>query len=235
MSTISRISSRSDLQSVALADVITAAKQCTTVTQALDAPVLSQLVIIHGAEPTITTVAALVEYGMQQFDPKRRMNPTAISFFAQKVVDRYPQESLADLYVFLCGCADGKFDGGEYYASIDVPRMMKWWTAYLEEKAVEMELVGQRQEDMAHREAVDCLAAVPQLGPAIAAVVQEHNGAPRQRSLSWRLAKLKKGLPAMHIEQMRKAWDGASSSEERQAILDEARRRNLPMKNDQKR
>lgn len=106
---------------------------CTTLAEALEHPTLHQLVKHTSFVEVVAEIAVVIEKGMEGFAPARKLSPGHIMDWAQKLARNWSHESLADLVVFLQN--PGKYDRGEFYASVDVERITKWWEAFLLEKA----------------------------------------------------------------------------------------------------
>ncbi len=94
---------------------------------------------VHDEQSIINEAAFIVSRGMELFDAKRRMSDEHVGLFAAQIAEDFKHESLADLNVFMRGASMSKYDGGEFYSSIDMPRLNKWWRQYLDEKAAARE------------------------------------------------------------------------------------------------
>lgn len=108
---------------------------CATIKEALEQPTLDQLVNHAGHFAVVAEVAVVIEKGMEAFSMQRRLSPDHVMLWAKILVDDWKHDTLADLVLFLKGAGTGKYDGGEFFASMDVARIAKWWSKYLEEKA----------------------------------------------------------------------------------------------------
>ena len=117
------------------ADARRAALACATIKEALEQPTLNQLVNHAGHFAVVAEVAVVIEKGMDAFAMQRRLSPDHVMLWAKILVEDWKHDTLADLVLFLKGAGTGKYDGGEYYASMDVARIGRWWAKYLEEKA----------------------------------------------------------------------------------------------------
>ena len=111
---------------------------------AIAAPTMAMVVREHGAGAVGVAMSAIMQAGMEYFAPGRRMSAGQMMLFAEDLLDRYKHESLADVALFMRNCALSKYDDGEFYNAVDVPRLNKWWKRYLEEKAAEREVIGDR-------------------------------------------------------------------------------------------
>lgn len=108
---------------------------CATIKEALEQPTLNQLVKHAGHFAVVAEVAVVIEKGMEAFAMQRRLSPDHVMMWAKILVEDWKHDTLADLAVFLKRAGTGRYDGGEFFASMDVARIGKWWSRYLEEKA----------------------------------------------------------------------------------------------------
>ena len=184
----------------------------------------------NSEEAVIAEAVVIIERGMELFDPKRRLSPTQQTYFAEVVATRYPNESLADINVFIYNCSESKYDGGEFYSAIDVPRIMKWWTKYLEEKVVAMEVQGNRWEHEQEQMAKGMIENIPGLGKAVRNFTIESREKAAEESKLARRKKLEAHIPKMTDDELRDAYKLYPSAEERSIIMREADRRGLVAK-----
>ena len=108
---------------------------CATIKEALEQPTLNQLVKHAGHIAVVAEVVVVIEKGMEAFSMQRRLSLDHVMLWAKILVDDWKHETLADLVLFLKGAGTGKYDCGEFYASMDVARIGRWWEKYLKEKA----------------------------------------------------------------------------------------------------
>lgn len=195
--------------------------------EAIAAPTLHALVAAHGTAQTGATVIAMVTGAMEYFAPNRRMNSAQIGLFAEDILDRYRHESLADVALFMRGCALSKYDEGEFYANVDVPRLNKWWTRYLDEKAAERELGASREEHLLEQGMKETLANVPGLTDLVNTMRIENKEKAIAEEKTSRMRKLTEQLPKMSDEDLRGSWKFYTTAEERSLILGEAKERGL--------
>ncbi len=197
---------------------------CRTIPEALDAPTLRQLVRHCGDDQTVINMAAvIVNRGMEAFGA-RRMNADQVSLFAEKIAEKYPHESLADLNVFMRNASCGDYDGGEYYASIDVARLMKWWGRYLEKKADAREVQAKQSESEQHTGIIQGLAKA---GFSTADYLKVRAQAGPAENRSKRDDHLRRTVPVMQDDQLREAYKANKDAWARRIILNEAARRGL--------
>lgn len=120
-------------------DARRSALACTTLAEALKEPTFCQLIKHTSMVDVVAEIVVVIEKGMEGFAPGRKLSPAHIVDWAQKLARNWQHESLADLALFLQN--PSKYDGGEFYATVDVPRISKWWEAFLLEKADALEQV----------------------------------------------------------------------------------------------
>lgn len=114
-------------------DARRAALACTSLVEALDQPTITQLIKHTSLVEVVAEIVVVIEKGMEGFAPARKLSPGHIVDWAQKLARNWSHESLADLALFLQN--PGKYDRGEFYATVDVERITKWWETFLLEKA----------------------------------------------------------------------------------------------------
>ena len=210
-----------------LAQARTEALACRSVHTALAAPTMRQLGRENGDEAVMVEATAILETGFQMFDPKRRMPPQQVTFFAEDMVERYPHESLADLNVFMRGCILSKYDQGEFYSSVDIPRLHRWWKTYLEEKAAALEETVVREDHFGEQAAKEAIAAIPGLGAAVQRFSLEGKAKAIAEGKIARMTKLKTDVEKMGDQELRDMWHVYPTAEERSVILQEAIKRGL--------
>lgn len=114
-------------------DARRAALACTNLVEALEQPTIHQLIKHTSLVEVVAEIVVVIEKGMEGFAPARKLSPGHIVDWAQKLARNWSHESLADLALFLQN--PGKYDRGEFYATVDVERITKWWERFLLEKA----------------------------------------------------------------------------------------------------
>ena len=190
-------------------------------------PTLAQLMRAHSQQAVINEAAYIVERGMELFDAKRRMTGEHVALFAEQIADDFPHESLADLNVFMRGAAMSKYDGGEYYSSVDLPRLTSWWRKYLAEKADTIEEAATREGHLEEQRSRDMVANIPGLGVAVRAFTMEARERRIAEEKAVRMNRLKEQLPKMVDQELRDLWPVYPSADERSLIIAEAERRGL--------
>ena len=190
-------------------------------------PTMAQLTRSIGSEAVMLNVAAIVEVGMQGFGAQRRMPAGQIAMFAEEIADGYPHETLADINVFMRGCAMGKYDDGEFYNSVDIPRLSKWWSKYLASKAEVWEIERKREEVVHDQGLRDLIGGMGGLKDAVKAFTMEERERKKAEDKIARMKQLERHLPQMSDDELRDSWPLYPSSEERSMILQEANRRGL--------
>ena len=197
-----------------------------TPAQALEAPTIASIAKAYGIANVATEVHAIATAGMQYFAPGRRMTPEQIELFVDAIVEEYPHESLADINVFIRACAKSKYDRGEFFAAVDVPRLMGWWREYLGEKADERERVERQRRSELQKASNEALAAVPDLPSMIDRIANERAARDRAESERMSLAKLRDRVKMYTNEQLRDTWKDWGA-EGRSILVKEADRRGL--------
>ena len=203
---------------------------CRDIKEAATAPTMNAAVEAFGLTTVRVSVLAVCTKAMEAFAPKRRMDPDNIMVFVERLVSDWPLESMEDIGYFMHRCSMSAFDDGEYYSSVDVPRMIKWWQTYLEQKAGVLEQIGEREE----ADAAMHLNTVAQMvaGDKLSEVIRKFN-------LEGRLAKtaadaveirrrLEKDVARMSEAELRDAYALHTGADERSIIMGEATRRQDP-------
>lgn len=184
------------------------------------------LVKAHGEQQVIAQTYAIIERGMRLVGDKRRMSAEMSAHFADMVVTEYPLETLADIQVFIRGCIDGRWEDGEYYSSIDIPRIKGWFAKYLDKKAEAMEQRADRSEHELEQGFRGVLAM-----DGVAEVVNKI-GAQRRKEReesdkAARMNHLRTHLPTMKDDELREAYKLYPAADERSLIMAEADSRGL--------
>lgn len=189
---------------------------------------MRQLARHFGDEVVVSVqVAAVVGQGMQYFAPNRRMGQEQVALWAEEVAAQFPHESLADINVFMRAAAMSKYDDGEFYSNVDIPRLNKWWAKYLDEKAGQMEITADRQEHELEQGIKKMIANVPGLSKAVGSfTIQERERQQAEREMA-RLRTLQNHIPRMSEQELRDAWPLYPGAAERALINAEAARRGL--------
>ena len=105
---------------------------CRTIEKALAAPTLRQLAVHNSEDEVVAEAVVIMDRAMELFAAGRRPPAAHVTEFVWQLMTDFPHESLADINVFAKGCAMSKYDEGEFYASVDVARLSKWWTKFME-------------------------------------------------------------------------------------------------------
>lgn len=222
-----QLSSDSGTGRTDLAVVQQQAMACRTMADAIAAPTMAMVVREHGAGAVGVAMSAIMQAGMEYFAPGRRMSAGQMMLFAEDLLDRYKHESLADVALFMRNCALSKYDEGEFYNSVDVPRLNKWWKRYLEEKAAEREVIGERAEHEQEQMAKGMIANIPGLKQAVREFTIEARLKAAQEGAVERLRRLEDQLPKMSDNELRDAYRIYIAAQERSAIIRDAHRRGL--------
>ena len=209
-----------------LAVVRNEALRCRTAAQALSAPTLRQLAVHNSEEQVVMEAALILDGAMQLFDPKRRMSADHCTEFAWQLMSDYPHESLADINAFSKGCAMSKYDDGEFYASVDLPRMAKWWRKYLEEKAEARERAVVMDRTQREREATERIASIDGLMDTVRIAAHDYKQQTAERNERIRLGHLRDRVEWMTDVQLRQWWK-KENAEGRALIEAEAGKRGL--------
>ncbi len=195
------------------------------VEDALTAPSLMAIAGHNGVGPTGAAVCAVMMSGMEYFAPARRLSGSQVNLFAEEVLAQYPHESLADIALFMRGAAMSKYDDGEFFGSMDIPRLAKWWQKYLDEKAEARERDHTRREGLQDKEIREGLGKpgvnVNDLAKAMSELPDELMN---QSKLEDRIRRL---VPHMDDDRLRQAYVENKSAYARAIILREATERGL--------
>lgn len=200
---------------------------CRTMADAIAAPTMAMVVREHGAGAVGVAMSAIMQAGMEYFAPGRRMSAGQMMLFAEDLLDRYKHESLADVALFMRNCALSKYDDGEFYNSVDVPRLNKWWKRYLEEKAAEREVIGERAEHEQEQMAKGMIANIPGLKQAVREFTIDARLKASEDGAIARMRKLEEHIPMMSDDELRDAYKLYTTAQERSLILREADKRGL--------
>lgn len=207
---------------------------CRSIETAVSAPTMLQLAKHSGPNGMLQVTGAvgfIVNRAMEAFSPQRRMSVDGVALFAEHIVEQFPHESLEDIALFMRGAAAGKYgrkgEEGETYGQLDMQRLIRWFTDYLEEKA----LVRERGEHLLQQEQEQHAAAVIGSIPGLKQAVSEFVIDARERSelvrIGNRIRALQKQLPGMSDDAMREAWKVYPEAACRSLIQAEAARRGL--------
>lgn len=227
MSNIVHQSSRLHAPALAIEAAQPHALACRTISEALAAPTIRQLTTNNGQAQVGVAITAVVTLGMELFAPGRRLNGPQVTFFAERILEDYPHESLADVAVFMRQAAGGELDGGEYFASVDLPRVMAWWRRYMDRKVAEREQLADRKSHEQEQAIMQSLANTPGLLAAAKAATIEAKERRAAQELRARVERLTRHVGSMTDEQLREAYGVHPSASERSVILREADRRGL--------
>ena len=217
---------RFELATIGLPAVQQQALATRKIADALEAPTIRHMVNAFSPEQVGVAIHAVATLGMEYFGPSRRMNPEQIALFAETIRDEYPHESLADVNVFLLECAKGKYDRGEFYSSVDVPRLLGWWQAYLGDKADKLAEIGSQKEAETLAALEKSAALIPNLRDEVEKIDGERAARQRAESERMSLAKLRDRVKMYTDEQLRDTWKDWGA-EGRSILVKEAERRGL--------
>lgn len=182
---------------------------------------------VGGRDEVLIEVAGIITEGMQAFAPNRRMTPAMIALWAETLVDDHRHESLADIALFMRRAGTGEFDSGEFYASVDVARISKWWTDYLEKKAEARENLGlSHASDLGGITNDDLITGLAKAGfdTTKARLELGRSGIDNR---SKRDDRLRADVPLMTADQLRAAYVVNKDAWARRMILVEADKRGL--------
>lgn len=192
------------------------------------APTLKQLAVHLGsAEMVVNEVAFIVDEGMKWFAANRQMPPGQIAIFSSEVARTYQHESLADVHAFMIGAAMSKYDDGEYYANVDIPRLSKWWRAYLAEKAEARENAERDLRNQRQRETEQALGNIPGLADTVKAAVLDNEERKYEDARRRRMARLALQFKFMTDEDLRASYVKYKDADTRSVILEQAKERGL--------
>jgi hypothetical protein len=200
---------------------------CRTIESALSAPTLRQLAIHNSDEAVVAEAVVIMDAAMELFSANRRPPPVHVTEFVWQLMNNYPHESLADINVFAKGCAMSRWDDGEFYASVDVPRLSLWWTRFMDQKAQALERQVQQERSRKQRESEDGIGSVNGLSDAIGTTVKNMKLEAHEHSMKMRAVRLKEWAPQMTDDQLREQWKLNPQAELRSILYAEASRRGL--------
>jgi hypothetical protein len=195
--------------------------------QALEALPMRSLMVAHGEAPVKVAVTALTMKAMGYFAPAKRMTPEQNTLFAEKILEDYPYESLADVAVFLRGCATGKYDDGKTYGALDVPLLSSWWKRYIEEKVEVRERELRRQQHESSTQMTLSLAKMPQVVEVVKSVNEKSMVERKERDYIERIRHLEATVGKMTDDELRHQYVLRNNADERSIIMREAHRRGL--------
>lgn len=183
-------------------------------------------------------ICSAIARGMLYFGPSQRLDQGAQTMWAELLLDEYPHESLADISVFLRGASLGKYgqEGhngeitrkGETFGALSIVKLNTWFGQYLSEKAEARERVAKAEKGRhmaAGRELHPAVAAA--IKPVVAQVCAEQHAERDAAMLEARMKHLTRQLPVMSDQDLRDHYKMVATDAERDAIMDEARRRGL--------
>ena len=195
------------------------------VEDAIKAPSLMSIAGHNGVGATGGAVTSIITSAMGYWAPARRLDASQVPVLAEVILSDYPHETLADIALFMRGAAMSKYDDGEYYGSMDIPRMMKWWAKYLEEKAEARERDHVRAEALQDKEIRDGLS---KLGVNVKSLVKAVGDLPDELQNRSKLEdRIRRMVPLMDDERLRQAYIENKSAWARAIILREATHRGL--------
>lgn len=202
---------------------------CRSASEALLAPTMRQLAAHFpgGEDQVVTEVAVIVEQGMEAFGANRRMSVPQVAMFSREIAHMYPHESLADINAFMNGAAMSKYDDGEFYGNVDIPRLAKWWRAYLEEKSEARERTSREAASAARREAEFVIGSIPGLAEAVSKAALDNKERLHQDARRRRMARLGGQFKIMTDQDLRDAYVKYKDADTRSVILQEAASRGL--------
>jgi len=178
---------------------------CRTIEAALDQPTMHNLAThFGGMQPVIIQAAAIIEKGMEYFGA-RRMTIAQVSIFAEEIATQFRHETLADLNVFLRKSAMSTYDGGEFYSTVDIPRLSKWWTLYLGDKADERERVERQRAKTLTAGTLTAISSNKMI-EGLNQIITNRNADQNERSTIARREKLLGHIPQMSDDELREAW-----------------------------
>jgi hypothetical protein len=203
------------------------AMTCRTLEKALDAPTMKQLAVHNSEEQVVAEAVIIMDAAMELFASNRRPPTAHVTEFGWHLMTMFPHESLADINVFAKGCATSRWDDGEYYASVDVPRLTIWWERFMEQKAEALERVERQKRSDRQREMSEGLKGIEGLGDAVAKTVQHTRAEAHEMMMAARLTRMKVWAPTMTDDQLREQWKLNPQGELRSILYAEAMNRGL--------
>ena len=211
----------------AATDIDVHLRSSRTVKDALAAPTIAHAVLggLDEQQVLIKLSALIKECMIDYFDEDTALKPTQVPVFAEFILDGYLHESLGDVKVFLKGVAMAKYGEGKTYGKLTAMKLMPMWREYLEEKAVE------REKQLASEKN----GGVPEVASNVLALMAKAQGPAAEQWMM--IARLKRTLPHMDNDALRKQWRRAHKKgnvQAREIIVEEARRRGLIKPKDDK-
>lgn len=183
-----------------------------------------------GESGTAWAVMAVLTESMAYFGANRRLSPEQVSLLSEELVKRYPHESIADIAVFLRGAVMGQYGEkgheGETYGALDIPRLLSWFSQYLDQKAQAREQQA-REEEAKAEEAGRTLLQLPGIGDMLSTARAANREEVMEQMRGRRIARLMDSFLVMTDDDLRRAWGVHRTAEERSVILQEAIKRKL--------
>lgn len=207
---------------------------CRSYEVAIAAPTMHQLAKAYGPAGVLQVTGAvgfIVNRAMEAFSPQRRMSVDGVALFAERIVEDFPHESLEDIALFMRGAVAGRYGGkgqeGETYGALDLQRLVRWFTEYLEEKAMHRERGEHLLQQQQDKHAAEVIGSIPGLKKAVNEFVidvKDRSDMVRRKN---RIDALNRQLPTMTDDAMREAWKIYPETECKALIQAEAMRRGL--------
>jgi len=99
---------------------------------AAEYPSLAKLKQANGPEKVEALIKAYLVHLTELVNIARPLNPTKIDSIAERVVAKYAVLTVADINFVFNAAING--DYGSFYESLDVPKVMTWFSTYFEER-----------------------------------------------------------------------------------------------------
>ena len=187
-----------------------------------------------GEEAVILILAGATLQAMKDyFTPEKRLSEEQCAAFAAMLCDEYPYDTIGDVMVFFKRAAMGKYGErngngeivkrGKTYGPLDLTILGPWFEQYLDEKRLEEERAPSFQKK-GHQEPID--------DDKVSRLVTEMKkglGGDDMKLVTQTAARLKRLAPMVTVEKLRALWEKYPHPIHREVLLDEARRRNLPV------
>ena len=195
---------------------------CKTLQQAKETPTIALAVKGIGDDAVLFMLALTVKQCMLEFfDETERLTEPQCEVWAETILDEYKHENLGDIRVFLKYASMAKYGGdnkGKSFGRLTAMKLNSWIAEYFDEKSELQEKERLKAKTPNSHNDVDLRL--------VEAMKKSRIGAPD--ALEWaRVARLKKIVGEMDVEQLATAWDNSKTQATKHVIEEEGRRRGL--------
>lgn len=222
------------------------ALRARTVLAAFEQPTVAMAVKSLGEQQVlIQMTAAITKAFVDYFAESQRMDPDLHASFAETIIEDFPNESPADVVLFIKYAARARYgevkdDGsvvnkGKTFGRLSTTTAIEWFKQYLGEKADA--IADQRRKENKrlneHSDRNPDDKVTPIVHDTVLAVMKKAAAEARadeDLDTGRRVAQLVRTVRFMGVERLRLSWDRAKTKRERTVVLEEANRRGLVQK-----